>query len=101
MWAHISNSAEFDDRRTVMQIAAYPNMLEGLAGMYNRDMLDERIVKTRVEIAAQSFRAQADWWIDVIRSPASATDGGRVIFEEIDEMLRRLAAIEHPSPYNP
>lgn len=84
----------------MMRIAAYPNMLEGLATMYNRDMLDERIVKIRVELDARNFRDQAEWWINEIRSPASATEGDKEIFEEIDAMLRRLAKVKHPSPYD-
>jgi hypothetical protein len=94
-WKHLSESSALKDRRTVLQIAAYPNMLEGLAGMYNRGLLDERIVKTRVEIEARNFWEQASWWIDAIQSP----EGGKKIFDEIEAMLKHLRTVEHPSPY--
>jgi hypothetical protein len=89
-WRHLSQSAQLEDRRTVAQIAAYPNMLEGVAGMYNRGLLDERIVKTRVEIEARNFWRQAGWWLKAVKS------GDNEIFEEIDEMLKHLNEVAHP-----
>ena len=92
-WKHLSQSAMLEDRRTVAQIAAYPNMLEGVAGMYNRGLLDERIVKTRVELEARNFWRQANWWLDAVKS------GDEEVFEEIDAMLEHLEKVVHPKPY--
>jgi hypothetical protein len=89
-WKHLSQSAALEDRRTVAQIAAYPNMLEGVAGMYNRGLLDERIVKTRVEIEARNFWRQASWWLAAVKS------GDEQVFEEIDAMLKHLEQVVHP-----
>lgn len=58
LWTELSESASVDDRKTVMQILAYPNMLEGLAGMYNHGLLDPRIVKVEVGSEAESFWAR-------------------------------------------
>jgi hypothetical protein len=92
-WRHLSRSARLEDRRRVAQIAAYPNVLEGVAGMYNRGLLDERIVKTRVEIEARNFWHQAGWWLKAVKS------GDEKVFEEIDAMLKRLEGVVHPKPY--
>ena len=95
MWQHLSSSSSVEDRKTVLQILAFPNMLETLAGMYNHGLLDYGVVKTRVENQAISFWTRAEWWIEAVREH----DGER-IFKDLEVMMEDLATRERPQPYN-
>lgn len=95
VWNHLSTSPDVDDRKTLLQILVYPNMLEGLAGMYNHGLLDRRIIKTHVESEARDFWEAAGWWLDLIRSePESNT------FRDIEVMMDDLAKRKRPPWYH-
>jgi hypothetical protein len=93
VWEHLSGSSSVDDRRTVLQILAYPNMLEGLAGMYNHGLLDRRIVKVEVESEAKSFWERAKWWRDELK------EGDGNTFRDLEVMIEDLAKRKRPRPY--
>jgi hypothetical protein len=92
MWEHLKRSSALEDRRTVVQIMAFPNMLEGLAGMFNDGLLDTMIVKTAVEAEADNFWARASWWLEEIRSPNSN------VFDDLKLMIEKLDEVERPRP---
>ncbi len=57
-----------------MTILAFPNQLADLAGMYNHNLLDRKIVKTHAWALIDDFWCRADWWIgEVRRNPNSNT----------------------------
>lgn len=93
VWEHLCDSSALEDRRTVQQILAYPNMLEGLAGMYNDGLLDPGIVKTEVEAEATNFWGRAKWWLDLVRSPDNN------VFDDLKLMIEKLEKVERPRPY--
>jgi hypothetical protein len=93
MWEHLSESSSLDDRKTKLQILAYPNRLEGIAAMYNGGLLEPKIVKTQVEAEAQNFWDVAEWWLTEVRAADNKT------FKEIEVMLERLAKQKRPKPY--
>jgi hypothetical protein len=97
-WRHLSNSTAVEDRETVLRILAFPNMLEGLAGMYNQKLLDSSIVKTRVEGEAKDFWTHAAKWIDGLRSQYVDYEGDK-IFVDLEIMLRKLAEQKRPRQY--
>lgn len=94
-WQHLRDSSSVEDRKTVLQILAFPNMLEGLAGMYNHGLLDYGIVKTRIEAEANNFWDRAKWWIDELRLQYEDNK----IFRDMEVMISDLATRERPSPY--
>ena len=95
MWRYLSQSPHTDDRKMLLQILVYPNMLEGLAGMYNHGLLDRAIIKTHVESEARDFWEAAGWWLDKMRSePESNT------FRDIEVMMEDLAKRERPTWYH-
>jgi hypothetical protein len=78
-----------DDRRLVVQIMTFPNMLEELAAMYNDGLLDPKIVKMAVEAEADNFWDRATWWLEEIRSPDNGVfDDLKVMIEKLDEVKR-------------
>ena len=90
-WQQLCSSPSVRDRETILRIVAYPNMLEGLAGMYNDGLLDRRIVKTHVESEAKNFCDVAGWWLKELRpDPQSNT------FRDIEVMLGDLAERKRP-----
>jgi hypothetical protein len=91
-WEHLRESASLADRRRVFQILAFPNMLESIANMYNRGLLDGGIVKTTVEWAAADFWKKAASWIDELQAADANT------FTELDAMIHKLATQERPTP---
>lgn len=92
MWEHLYGSSGLDDRRTVVQIMAFPNMLEEVAGMYNDGLLDPKIVKTAVEAEANNFWDRASWWLPIIRSPESN------VFDDLKLMIEKLDKVKRPRP---
>jgi hypothetical protein len=86
-WQHLSGSSEVEHRKTVLQIVAFPNMLEALASMYNDKLLDHKIIKRQAESQARAFWDRANWWVTELRSHP----GGDVMFADIERMLERLA----------
>lgn len=91
MWRELQESSALEDRKLLLQIVAYPNMLEGLAGMYNHGLLDRRIVKTHVESEAQDFYEVARWWLDELKpEPTSNT------FIDLETMISDLAKRHRP-----
>lgn len=94
-WKHLVESPTVDDRETLLRILVYPNMLEGLAGMYNHGLLDRAIIKTHVESEARDFWEAAGWWLDEMRSePESNT------FRDIEVMMEDLAKRRRPGWYH-
>jgi hypothetical protein len=91
-WKHLSESASPGDRRTVFQILAFPNILESIASMYNRELLDRGIVKTAVEWMAADFWKRAASWIDELQAADAKT------FTDLDAMVHRLAVEERSTP---
>jgi hypothetical protein len=94
VWKHLSASSSLEDRITVLQILAFPNMLEGLASMYNQNLLEASIVKTRVEFPARNFWEASDWWVAELRLVDEH------VFKDIEVMLRSLQEQKRPSSYN-
>jgi hypothetical protein len=92
MWQHLYGSSDLDDRRTVVQIMAFPNMLEEVAGMYNDGLLDPKIVKTAVEAEANNFWDRASWWLAIIRSPENN------VFDDLKLMIEQLDKLECSRP---
>jgi hypothetical protein len=92
MWEHLYGSSDLDDRRTVVQIMAFPNMLEEVAGMYNDGLLDQKIVKTAVEAEADNFWGRASWWLALIRSPENN------VFDDLKLMIEKLDKVKRPRP---
>jgi hypothetical protein len=90
VWKHLSKSSSVDDRRRVLQILAYPNMLEGFAGVYNRRLLDRGIVEVGVEKEAEFFLEQAASWLAELRSQDSS------VFRDIEMMAEKLAKPRRP-----
>jgi hypothetical protein len=95
MWAHLVASSAIEDRKKVLQILAFPNMLESYAGMYNHKLLDAGIVKTRVEAEATSFWDLGKWWVDEVRTQS----GDATLFRDIETMLADLTKHKRPKPY--
>ena len=92
IWKALSTSSFRDDRRTVLQILALPNMLEALAGMYNQHLLSPGIVKAHVGGQADWFWTQAKWWVAQLETE----DPKGHPFEEIDKMLKDLETRNRP-----
>jgi hypothetical protein len=106
-WQQVSESSAIADRKTVLQIVAFPNMLEALAGMYNQRLLNRGIVKTHVESQATAFWSRAGWWIDELRPKADPiTNTGRdtnkadepadKIYRDLEKMIKSLAERKRP-----
>ena len=94
MWRELRESSDLRDRQTVLEIVAYPNMLEGLAAMYNSGLLDRRIVKTHVESEAKDFCEVAEWWLEELRpDPHDNT------FRDLEVMISDLAKRKRPRWY--
>jgi hypothetical protein len=93
LWTHLNESSSLDDRRTVYEILAYPNMLERLASMYNDGLLDQKITKAMVEWEAKSFWEVARWWIAEIWSTEPDT------YEEIWLLLGKPNEPPRPNPH--
>jgi hypothetical protein len=95
LWRHLGRSSSLEDRRKLLEILAYPNLLEGLASMYNEGLLDRGMVKAQVEVDAQSFLRAGRWWIDQVRE-----DGGDPnTFRDIEAMIQDLAKRKLPKWY--
>jgi hypothetical protein len=94
LWRDLNASAALEDRSKLLEILAYPNLLEGLASMYNEGLLDRRMVKTQVEVDARSFWTAAGWWIEQLRD-----ENGEDTFRDVEVMLQDLASQELPSWY--
>lgn len=106
-WQQLSGSSAVEDRKTVLQILAFPNMLEALAGMYNQKLLDRGIVKTHVESQATAFWSRADWWIKELRPKADLNANTEVetnkadpkadkIYRDLEKMIKSLAERKRP-----
>ncbi len=95
MWRHLNDSSEVADRKTLLQILVYPNMLDGLAGMYNQGLLDRKIIRSHVESEAKNFWTAASWWLDEVRSEPESN-----IYRDIEVMLMDLAKRKRPSWYH-
>jgi len=94
-WRRLVESPNVEDRERLLRILVYPNMLEGLAGMYNHGLLDRAIIKTHVESEARDFWQAAGWWLDEVRSePESNT------FRDIEVMMEDLAKRKRPAWYH-
>jgi hypothetical protein len=89
MWEHLSDASSIEDRRTVLRILAFPNMLEGLACMYNHGLLDRMIVKTRVEDEATNFWYLTKGWVAKLR-----LDGESKVYEDLEAMIDDLAKLD-------
>jgi hypothetical protein len=91
-WRHLGLSSSVEDRRTVVQILAFPNTLEALAGMYNQRLLNRGIVKVHVEGQARSFWDRANWWVLQLRTEA----GSDYPLKDLDKMLENLQKRKRP-----
>lgn len=91
MWRRLLKSADVQDRQMLLQLVAYPNMLERLAGMYNNNLLDRRIIKTHVETEARSFCTVAAWWLSEIKPDPSDNT-----YVDLQVMLKDLAKRKRP-----
>jgi hypothetical protein len=91
-WRHLGSSSSVEDRRTVVQILAFPNTLEALAGMYNQRLLNRGVVKVHVEGQARSFWDRADWWVLQLRTEA----GSDYPLKDLDKMLKNLQKRKRP-----
>jgi hypothetical protein len=93
-WEYLSSSESVEDRRAVLQIVAFPNMLETIAGMYNHGLLDYGIVKTRIENQATTFWKQAEWWIEALQRQYDdeTLKDLRVMIDDLPKQVK-------PSPY--
>jgi hypothetical protein len=91
-WRHLVTSPSVEDRRTVVQILAFPNTLEALAGMYNQRLLNRGIVKVHVEGQARSFWDHASWWVLQLRTEAKSN----YPLEDLDKMLKNLQKRKRP-----
>jgi hypothetical protein len=96
MWRHLTSSRDHADTAMVFRVLVYPNMLEGLAAMYNHGLLDKSIVKVSVEAEAQDFWEDASWWIAELR-PNPQTNNS---FRDLEVMLTDLAKQKPPSWYH-
>jgi hypothetical protein len=85
-WARLSDSPWETDRKTVLQILAFPNMLEALADMYNRKLLDEEVAKVHLKFQANNFVSLAKWWIEELR----LSPGGEKSYDQVKEMLKDM-----------
>jgi hypothetical protein len=86
-WEQLSDSSRPEHRKMVLQILAFPNMLEALASMYNNELLDHRIVKAQVKAPASSFWSYAyPMWVEQTRAEA----GGPKVFADLQDMLASL-----------
>ncbi len=94
-WKHLNGSPAFEDRETLLQILAYPNLLEGIASMYNHGLLDPGIVKTRIEARADSFWTLGEWWVKEIRLLYK----NDALYVDLEAMLKTLKEQKRPSPY--
>jgi hypothetical protein len=95
LWTELSESSALEDRERVLQILAFPNMLEAYAGMYNHDLFDVGIVKTRVQAEATSFWELGKWWVDEVRKQGD----DQTIYRDLEVMIEDLAKQARPSPY--
>ncbi|HUB36580.1 MAG TPA: hypothetical protein VL972_07125 [Solirubrobacteraceae bacterium] len=86
LWEELKGSPWLADRELVQRIQAFPNLLEGVAGMYNDDLLDTEIVEAQVSWIAWNFWQEGEWWIAKVKSE----DGNA--FAEIETMVGRLRA---------
>jgi hypothetical protein len=91
MWRDMQASSHLEDRKMLLEIVAYPNMLEGLAGMYNHGLLNRRIVKTHVESEARDFCEVAAWWLKELKP--SDDDN---TFIDLETMIADLARQHRP-----
>jgi hypothetical protein len=81
-WIRLNRSSSLADRRMLLEILAYPNLLEGIASMYNGDLLDREMVKAQLEVDARSFWHAAGWWIAQLRE-----ENGDDTFRDIEVMI--------------
>jgi hypothetical protein len=82
LWMRLNRSSSLADRQMLLEILTYPNLLEGLASMYNSDLLDRKMVKAQVEVDARSFWNAAQWWIVQLRE-----ENGDDTFRDIEVMI--------------
>jgi hypothetical protein len=85
-WRRLNASSTPEDRLTLRQIIAYPNVLEALASMYNDKLLDKDIVERQAEVLARDFCTVAnEWWLPELQlSPDSK------VFKDLSKMLDNL-----------
>jgi len=93
-WRSLSATSALGDRKMVMRLLAYPNLLEGLASAYNEDLLDRHVIKAQVEVEANSFWNAAKWWVDQLRD-----EWGADTFRDIEVMIKDLASQAAPDWY--
>jgi hypothetical protein len=90
-WKQLSDSSRPEHRKMVLQILAFPNMLEALASMYNNRLLDHRIIKAQAKSPAKSFWDRAyPMWVEQTRDG----DGGSKVFADLEDMLSSLEKVE-------
>jgi hypothetical protein len=98
-WRELLKSSALEDRKLVMCVCAYPNMLEGLAAMYNQRLLDRRIVKAQVETDALGYLDVAKWWVTAMREsdPSSFLDT-RVMMKDLKKRKKPKWYRDIPAP---
>ncbi len=89
-WAHLRGSPSPEDRKTVLQILEFPNMLQRLAGMYNEGLLDDGVLKLQVETESKDFMRKAVVWLTKLR------DENEGYLADIDTMNVKLAKKPRP-----
>ena len=67
MWRYLTESSDPSDRERLLSVLVTSNMLEGLAGMYNRGLLDRGIVKTALESEARDLWESFSKWLAVVQ----------------------------------
>jgi hypothetical protein len=96
-WLRLRASGAAADREKVLAITALPNLLEDIAGMYNRNLLDRAVVKTGVEAVVESvWGEKSSWWFLHFRS-----DPGSNTYQDLVKMVDDLKLRKRPRWHRP
>jgi hypothetical protein len=66
-WERLLQSSQLEDRKKLLAVLAFANRLEGLAGMYNHNLVDRDVIHTHARALIDAFWVAAEWWIDRAR----------------------------------
>jgi hypothetical protein len=95
-WEQLLRSERTADRRKVLELLAFPNQLESVAGMYNHHLLDRKVVKTHLAPMMETFWTRSAWWFDHVRS-----DPNTNTYQDLSKMLPDIRRRRRPRWHRP
>jgi hypothetical protein len=95
-WEQLLNSQSQFDRKKVLNLLAFPNHLESVAGMYNHHLLDRKVVKTHLAPMMDAFWTRAAWWFDQVRGDPKTNT-----YQDLAKMLPDIRRRKRPRWHRP